>query len=321
MPVIALLAPQKTAARVFAEYHLERLGKLGVLIDARFSESVEEVIGRLAETEIIISTWGMPKADAEFLDKVPQLRAIFYAAGSIKQFVTPFLWKKGVVLSSAAPANAIPVAEYVFAVMLLSNKQFWTALRGNSGGLACGNYRRKVGIIGASMVGRALIRLLKNTDLDILLYDPFIGKEEAGKLSVKNMELPVLMSESDIVSLHAPNLPHLRHMINAELLSIMKDGAVFVNTARGALVDEEALISQLRAGRISAVLDVTDPEPPAVGSPLRTLPNVIYTPHIAGSMGEECYRMADFAIDEMERYLANKLLVNAIKQESLSYLA
>jgi phosphoglycerate dehydrogenase-like enzyme len=129
------------------------------------------------------------------------------------------------------------------------------------------------------------------------------------------------MAESDVVSLHAPNLPDLAKMINSDLLARMKDGATFINTARGALVDEAALLAELQSGRIYAVLDVTEPEPPAEGSPFYTLPNCIYTPHIAGSMDPECARMADFAIDELERYLAGEPLQNAITPETLARLA
>jgi len=321
MVTIAVLAPCKSADRVYAERHRERLKKIGVLVDARFKENVDEVMDRIATADIIMSTWGMPKADEAFLNKVPGLIAIFYAAGSVKQFATPFLWKRGVVLSSAAPANAIPVAEYTFAVILLSNKQFWAVMHSKNRLPAFGNYHRQVGIIGASMVGRELIRLLRNTELDVLLHDPFVDNETAKQMGVTKVELPKLMSESDIVSLHAPNLPHLRHMINAELLSQMKDGATFINTARGVLVDESALIAELRSGRIRAVLDVTASEPPDDESPLWKLSNVIYTPHIAGSIGDECHRLADFAIEELERFLSNKPLANAVKQESLAYLA
>ena len=321
MVTIALLAPGISVDKVYAARHHDRLRKIGALIDARFKEKVDEIMERIANAEVIMSTWGMPRADKAFLDLVPKLRAIFYGAGSIKGFVTPELWERGIVVSSSAPANAIPVAEYTFAVILLSNKQFWAMMRSKTCVPVFGNYHRKVGVIGASLVGRELIRLLKATDMHVLLYDPFSDVNNAERLGVKLVDLPELMSESDVVSLHAPNLPHLRHMINADLLSRMKDGATFINTARGTLVDESALIAELRSGRIRAILDVTDPEPPDETSPLWTLPNVTYTPHIAGSMGEECHRLADFAIDELERYLSGKPLINAVTQNAIKHTA
>lgn len=325
MTTIALLAPRASAEIVFAPRHWERLSTFGTVIDARFEQQASEVFDRLGEAEAIVSTWGMPVMDDAFLAAAPRLRAVCYAAGSVKGFITPALYERGITVSSAAPMNAVPVAEYTLGVILLSNKRFWSVMshaRGEVGELTVpGNYRRTVGIIGASMVGREVLRLLRATELEVLLYDPFVDAAEAERLGAKKVELPELMASSDVVSLHAPNLPALRHMINGELLALMRDGATFINTARGALVDEAALLAELQSGRIFAVLDVTDPEPPAAGSPLYTLPNVIYTPHIAGSMLQECHRMADFAIDELERFLAGQPLSNAVQAEALGRLA
>jgi phosphoglycerate dehydrogenase-like enzyme len=322
VPAIALLAPYRSADKVFSERHYTRLQRIGTLVDARFAIKPDEVMPRLAEVEAIVSTWGMPRVDTVFLERAPGLRAVFYAAGSVKRFVSPALWSRGIIVSSSAPANAIAVAEYTLAVILLSNKRFWSVMRSARKVLPVpGNYRRQVGIIGASRVGRELIRLLKGTDLEVRLYDPFVTGAEAAQLGVHQADLPELMAASDVVTLHAPNLPSLRHMINAELLARMKDGATFINTARGALVDEAALIAELTSGRIFAVLDVTEPEPPAAASPFYTLPNVIITPHIAGSMDQECHRMADFAIDELERFLTGKPLLNPITSETIAHMA
>jgi len=323
---IALLAPRAMAKRVFAPRHYDRLESMATLVDACFERAADERVDQLAKADIIVSTWGMPRVDEAFLERTPRLRALFYAAGSVKGFVTDALFERGITLSSAAPANAIPVAEYTVAAIILSNKRFWALMRHRRGEAGLpeevpGNYRHTVGVIAASMVGREVIRLLRGYDLEVLLYDPWVGEEEARRLGVTKVELPELMERSDVVSLHAPNLPSLRHMINGPLLSRMKDGATFINTARGALVDEEALLAELKSGRIWAVLDVTDPEPPVEGSPLYTLPNVIYTPHIAGSMHQECHRMADFALDELDRYLRGEPLRNAIQREALARLA
>ncbi len=326
MTTLALLAPRGTAETVFAPRHWERLATFGTVVDARYAQQASEVFDRLTEVEIIVSTWGMPVLDAALLDRVPRLRAVCYGAGSVKGFVTPEVWRRGITVSSAAPMNAVPVAEYTLAMILLAHKRCWEVMRkpGRQASPAHpvpGNYRRTVGLISASMVGREVIRLLKVTDLRVLLYDPFVDTAEAARLGVEKVELPALMAESDVVSLHAPNLPELRGMINGELLALIRDGATFINTARGALVDEPALLAELQSGRIYAILDVTDPEPPVPGSPLYILPNVIYTPHIAGSMAEECHRMADFALDECARYLAGEPLKNAIRAEELVKLA
>ena len=326
MTTIALLAPMTNAKTVFAARHFDRLATLGTLIDARFEKNAGEVLAKLTDVEYIVSTWGMPTVDTSFLSCMPNLRGIFYAAGSVKGFVSPEMYARGIVVSSAALMNAIPVAEYTVGVILLSNKRFWQMMRHprrdvNLPDGVPGNYRRVVGIIGASMVGRDVIRLLQPYDFDVLLYDPYVDEAEAIALGVTKVDLPELMTASDIVTLHAPNLPSLRHMLTADLFARMQDGATFINTARGALVDEVALLAEVQSGRIYAVLDVTDPEPPVVDSPLYSLPNVIYTPHIAGSMDQECQRMADFAIDELERFMGSQTLRNSVLQETLALLA
>ncbi len=324
MSNITLLTPWTQT--VFTEAHLAWLATMGCLVDARFQHTADEVVERLAKTELLVSTWGMPVMDETILGHMPHLQAIFYAAGSVKGLATPAMYARGIVISSAAPANAIPVAEYTVGVILLSNKRFWQAMRHDPAvpfdrqGLP-GNYRRTIGIIAASMVGREVIRLLQPYDFDLLLYDPFIMAEEAARLGVILVELDDLLAHSDIVSLHAPNLPHLRHLLGAQHFSRMRDGSTFINTARGALVDEEALLRELSSGRLHAVLDVTDPEPPPPGHPFYTLPNVIYTPHLAGSLGPECARMADFALAELQRYLHGEPLANSVTEAGLARLA
>ncbi len=327
MKHITLLAPHNSYGQtVFIEAHLARLAAMGRLVDARFEHSVDEVLERLGETELLVSTWGMPVMDETMLERMPRLEAIFYAAGSVKTMVTPAMYARGVVISSAAPANAIPVAEYTVAVMLLANKRFWQAMRHDPDTAfdrrsVIGNYRRTIGIIAASMVGREVIRLLQAYDFSLLLYDPYVTPEEAAMLGVTRVELDELLAQSDIVSLHAPNLPHLRHMLGAPQFALMHDGSTFINTARGALVDEDALLRELATSRLFAVLDVTDPEPSPPGHPFYSLPNVIYTPHIAGAVGPECARLADFALDELQRYLDGKPLRNSVSEAALARLA
>lgn len=321
MTSIALWCPLEMCP-VFTTRHVARLEEMGTLIDARYRHSPAETLDLLAPAEAVVSTWGIPKVDADLLTCLPRLRGIFYAAGSVKGFVTPELYARGIVVSSAAPMNAVPVAEYTVGVILLANKRFWQVMRQSHHAISIpGNYHRTVGIIAASMVGREVIRLLRGYDLEVLLYDPYVSAADAAALGVTLVDLPTLMAQSDVVSLHAPNLPALRHMINADLLACMRDGATFINTARGALVDEAALLTEVQSGRLYAILDVTDPEPPVPNSPFYTLPNVIFTPHIAGSVGQECERMADFALDELARWLHGEPLRNAVPESALAHLA
>ena len=130
-----------------------------------------------------------------------------------------------------------------------------------------------------------------------------------------------LLRRSDVVSLHAPALPETHHLLDARRLALLRDGAVLVNTARGALVDGDALRAELVAGRIDAVLDTTDPEILPADSPLYDLPNVFLTPHIAGAMGTETQRMATLALDEIERFARGEPLAHEIRLEDLARIA
>jgi phosphoglycerate dehydrogenase-like enzyme len=184
-----------------------------------------------------------------------------------------------------------------------------------------GNYRRTVGIVGASHIGRRVIGLLAPFDVAVLLYDPHVQPDDEICRRAPLVGLEELLAGSDVVSLHAPSLPSTRHMIGDRQLRAMRDGATFINTARGALVDEAALIAELATGRISAVIDVTDPEIPPPDSPLFTLPNVFLTPHIAGAIGTERSRLGDLAVDEIERFIAGRPLQHQVQPSLLRQLA
>ncbi len=259
---------------------------------------------RLARTEILVTGWGCPVLDGGALDAAPNLKAVVHAAGSIKGHVTPEVFARGVVVSSAADANAIPVAEFTLAMILLANKAVprlareYRAARSDLGLLTrdddLGNYRKTVGVVGASRVGRRVIELLRPFDLDVLVADPYAD-------DLVTCDLDVVIGRSDVVSIHAPATPETYRLIGAERLRALKDGATLINTARGSLVDETALVEELRTGRISAILDVTDPEPPAPDSPLWELPNVVLTPHVAGALGSEVGRLGQTALEEVAR--------------------
>jgi len=161
-----------------------------------------------------------------------------------------------------------------------------------------------VGVIGASRVGRLVLDLLRNLDADVLLYDPHVSVAEAAALGARPADLDTLAAESDVVSVHAPDIPATYHQIDRRFLGLMRDGAVLINTARGRLVDTEALTEHLVSGRLDAILDVTDPEPLPADSPLYTLPNVLLTPHLAGAQGSELHRLGASAVAELARFAA-----------------
>lgn len=265
------------------------------------------------ETEYIFSSWGMPVLTADEISAYfPQLKCVFYAAGSVQSFARPFL-ERGIKVFSAWAANAVPVAEYTAAQIILANKGFFKAAQKMSGGDVpaareafnhySGNYGAKVGIIGAGMIGKLVIQALKNHRLEILVSDPFLTDKTAGELCVKKCGLDELFRSCTVVSNHLANNGQTRGMLDYALFSSMPPYGVFINTGRGAQVVESGLARALeRRPDLTALLDVTDPEPPESGSPFYSLENCILTPHIAGSSGNEVHRMAEYISDEFLRF-------------------
>ncbi|WP_159774366.1 hydroxyacid dehydrogenase [Streptomyces sp. HM190] len=280
----------------------------------------------LAAAEVLITGWGCPLIDAAVLDAAPALRTILHTAGSVKGFVTPAVWERGITVSTAADANAVPVAEYTLAMILLAGKDVlvrrdrlraepshpgWGIVPG------IGNHGRRVGVIGASRIGRRVIQLLRPFDLRVSLTDPYVDEAGAAALGVTLLPLDDLLRTCDIVTVHAPDTPETHRLLGRRELALMPDGAVLVNTARGALVDHDALIAELGAGRLSAILDVTDPEPLPADSPLLDLPNAFVTPHLAGSQGNELARLGLSVTEEAERLAAGTLPAHALDRAVL----
>ncbi|MBS2553195.1 hydroxyacid dehydrogenase [Catenulispora sp. NL8] len=287
----------------------------------------------LAATEVLITSWGSPLIDQRVLDAAPRLRAVLHAAGTVRGYVTEPVWERGLLVSSMAQANAIPVAEYTLAAILLAGKNafvsrdVFTGLRGapdperERRRETLGNHHRRVGVIGASRVGRRLLELLRPLDFEVFLSDPYVGPSEATELGAVLLSLDDLLRSSDIVTLHAPDLPQTRGMLDRRRLALIPDGATLINTSRGALIEAEALTEELVSGRISAVLDVTDPEPLPSDSPLYRLPNVFLTPHIAGSIGNELSRIGEAVVDEVERLVSGRPLLHQVLLSDLDRVA
>lgn len=298
------------------------------LVAQRFDRP--EVVRALAETEIIISGWGCPPVDSAVLAAAPRLRAVLHSAGSVKSLITPACWERGILVSSAAEANSLPVAEYTLGAILLAGKDIFRLRERYRAHRAftlaeiqqdVGNFGRKVGIIGASRIGRRVLDLLRPFDLEVFLYDPYVDAATAAGLGARRLELDELLRTCDIVSLHAPATADTYRMLDAARLALIRDGGVLINTARGELVDTGALEAELVSGRISAVLDVTDPEPAPAESALFDLPNVFLTPHIAGSHGNELARMGRSVTEELERLTAGIPLLHQVHEADLDKVA
>lgn len=324
MEAIFLNERETAMARVYPKRISEALS-----LKSYCKAEVEADPEAFSDVKYIFSTWGMTKlTEAEIKRFFPSLECVFYAAGSVQAFARPFL-NCGVKVFSAWAANAVPVAEYTVSQIVLANKGFFRAVfdkKRDSAREKCaaypGNYGVKVGIVGAGMIGKLVIKMLKSYDLEIMVFDPFLPDEKAAELGVTKCSLEKLFCECFVVSNHLANNEQTKKMINYTHLSSLMPNAVFINTGRGAQVDEEALIKVLsERPDITALLDVTEPEPPVDGSPLYSLPNCILTPHIAGSSGNEVHRMAEYMKDEFERYIKGEPCKYRVTEKMLETMA
>jgi phosphoglycerate dehydrogenase-like enzyme len=184
-----------------------------------------------------------------------------------------------------------------------------------------GSYGTTVGLLGASRIAKMVAERLRTFDLHVLISDPYLTTAEAAELGAELVDNDALFGRSDILSVHAPLIPETVGLVDARLLGLLKDGAVLINTARGKIIDAEALQSECVSGRIDAVLDVTDPEPLPPDSPLLDLPNVFITPHVAGAVGNEIARLGELAVSELERLASGQPLEHAISPAEIGRLA
>ena len=294
---------------VYSEQVQKKLGEeLTFLSPLRSVDEMEARREELSKVDYIFSTWGMLRLTKEQITEYfPNLKSVFYAAGTVQYFARPFL-ELGISVHSAWRANGIPVAEVTVSQIILANKGFfrrrvrarseWT--NHDPDRKYPGNYGTRIGILGAGMIGSRVIELLRPYEFEVLVYDPFLSDERADALGVRKTSLEEIFESCHVISNHIANLPETVGIIRRDLLERMGENAVFINTGRAAQVDMNALIDELRAhpDRL-ALLDVTDPEePPKEDSPLYSLDNVFLTPHIAGSIGNEMHRLADFMYEE-----------------------
>ncbi|WP_309134564.1 hydroxyacid dehydrogenase [Cellulomonas sp.] len=323
-----LLGEAALLPRLLDDAALERLSSAvdlhpGVLTPAT-------VAGALGDVDVLLTGWGAPPLDAALLDTAPRLRLVVHTAGTVKRLVTPAVWERGVRVTSGAATNALPVAEYALATVLLAAKRVGEAqehyrarrrLDAWQPGGPVGTNGATVGVVGASRTGRRLLELLRPFDLRPVLHDPSLSPAEAADLGADLLPLDGLLAASDVVTLQAPALPATYRMIGAAQLALMRDGATLVNTARGSLVDTDALTAEVLRGRLRAVLDVTDPEPLPPDHPLFDAPGVVLTPHVAGSLGNELRRLGDEAVAEVLRWVRTGALGAEVRADDLARIA
>ncbi len=324
-----LLGDPKKVGRVWSRELCDELG-FDEVITKDYAIAHPE---KLSTCEYIFSTWGMPKfTEDEIRSTFPALKAVFYAAGSVQAFAREFL-NCGIKVYSAWAANAVPVAEFTFAQIVLANKGYFMSERlfrstkskktaAAHSAKSAGNYRSTVGLIGCGMIGSMVAERLVASQYHVLVCDPFLSDERAAQLGVKKVSLDDVFGESDVVSNHLANNPQTVGMLTGLHFASMKQNAVFINTGRGAQIREDELIEVLtKRPDLTALLDVTFPEPPEDKSPFYTLSNVFLSPHIAGSLSGECVRMAEYMRDEYLRFTNGQPCLYEVSLKMLETMA
>ena len=305
-----------------------------------------EVSARIGGCDGLVTGWrttdpgtlrprrAMPLTPA-IMEAADRLKVIAHAAGSVRHMLAEvwhdYIAARGICVFTATVEIGYNVAETAVGLMVMSSKRLLEHalhVRQSAGWRAADIpvdeqhlFGATVGIVGASDVGREVRRLLRPFDVRALLYDPYLDAAEARSLGVEQVELDELFARADIVTLHAPSIPETRHLVGAAQLRLLRDGALLVNTARGSLIDHEALIRETAGGRIRVALDVTTPEPLPGDSPLRRMPNVIVTPHLAGQGRYGHLRIGAATLRALQDFFAGRPVQGAIDHARWERLA
>lgn len=328
----AFLGSEEQIKRVYREMMPILAQELEFPEEVIIKDNIEKYKEFVGECKYIFTTWGMINGVADYFKNC---ELVLYGAGSVQYFAREYL-ERGIKISSAWVANGVPVAEVVVSQIILACKGFFSTARKVKsfenwresgryiGGNYKGNYNQKIGILGAGTIGRRVIDYLKRLDIktEILVYDPYYSDEAATKAGVRKASLEEIFKTCGVVSNHIANLPSTVGMLNKNHFNVMQDYSTFINTGRGAQIVEQDLIDALKNNKsLTAVLDVTDPEPPKNGSELYNLDNIILTPHIAGTIGDEVLRMAEYMYNEYKLYAGEKRLEYEVTMEMLKYMA
>jgi phosphoglycerate dehydrogenase-like enzyme len=286
---------------------------------------------RLDDARVVLTSWGAPPFDEALLARLPKLQVVAHIGASVKAFATDALFDRGVVVTQAGAAMARPVAEVALAftlALLHRIPSMHNALRDAAGwddaGAAGAQHEilgAPIAVIGASRTGRAYLELVRLLGAEPLLVDPTLDAAQAAALGAELLPLDEALRRARIVAVHAPTLPETHHLIGRRELALMPDGAGLVNTARSWLVDEAALLDEVRSGRLSAAIDVFDEEPLPATSPFRGLPHVLLTPHRAAGTVEGRLRQGRIVADEITAFAEGRPLVEAVDRAQLASMA
>lgn len=334
-PTVALLVTQDLQKVILSPETREAMTKKFNVVSTSVAGPVTPEIAAelLKDADGCMTGWGAPKLTAELLAKAPKLKIAAHSAGTVKPIVSDALYERNIVVTTCAPVIAVDVADFTLGLIIVGMKnvmqlsanlaQHKDWKKANEAAFRPADDPRgaTVGIISASQVGRCLLKLLPHLGITALLYDPFVTADQARKLGAEKVEIDAIFERSDVVCCHAPSIPATKHIINAERLAKMRDGAVLINNARGSCLDEKALVAELHRKRIWAFLDVFDPEPPPPESPLYTCPHLTLTPHIAGCVKRGRLRLGEQAFSELKAFFAGKPVKHGVTKKMLDTMA
>jgi len=303
------------------------LETLGQLTFNEFDRQLthEELLSKIKDVDVLITGWGTTPINSEIIESAKNLKIIAHTGGSVGYIIENVVYEKGIRVLSGNNVFAQSVAEGCLCYTLSGLRQIEKYVNiVRSGKWREDDFKnkgiigKKVGIVGFGAIAKYFVEMLHLFGTEILVYSGHLTKDDEENLGVRRSSLNEIFETCDVISLHSSLTAKTEGMINKDLLSKIKDGALLVNTARGALIDEEALIEELKTGRFSAVLDVFKEEPLKVDSPLRTLPNVLPIPHMGGPTIDMREQVVLTLADDLKSFLENKDMKNEIPYEYAS---
>jgi len=333
-PKVLVLPGPKLYTRLFTPQVDVRLRELAKVT---FNETDENWTSERLEAEIpefdgLVTCWGSPLITDEVLNAASNLKVIAHSAGSVKGIIKENVLERGIKVSSASSAMAPAVAEFSLLLTFLGLRpvhefdfgmrravRHWDSQDAFGVGREIASSR--IGVVGAGMVGRIYIRLTLGLGANVYVYDPYLSDESAAELGATKLGLAELFQTCPIVVIHAPTTPETHHLIGAKELAMMPDNGYLVNTARSWIVDQDALLAELRTGRIRAAIDVFDEEPLPPDHTLRQLTNVILTPHIAGATMQTRIRQGECVLSDLTNAFAGLPLEHEVTLDRYAVLA
>lgn len=331
-PLIWVALRPSLYADLFTPENDRILRELGLVVvqDEERDFSTQEIAQRITGFDIVITGWGTPTFNQEVLAAAADLKLVVHSAGSVKKLLPAAVFERGIQVSHAAAAIAPAVAEMTLLLILLCLRQVHqhdrqlkatTLGKPQQPGLGEELTGKRVGVIGAGHAGIAVIKLLTALKTEVWVYDPYLPEERADMLAIRKATLEEVLSQCSIVTMQAPTTAETAHVLGSAELAQLQDGAILINTARAQLIDQAALLAELRQGRICAALDGFAQELLPLDSPFRQLDNVILTPHIAGATKQARQRQGQIVIDEIRRFMADEPLRYAVTLEVLETMA